>query len=210
MYQLYYADGSASMGVRVLLEEIGAPYTLLDSSIELGGPRPVEQLKVNPNGWIPVLLWDQDGTSTGAMYEAAAITIFLCDRHPETRLAPASDHPDRALYLQTLVYCSSAVQTAFQQFYYPDRFADSADDIAGVRRRGLRRLAETWRVLDEQIGQYTWVLGDDFSAVDIYLYMISTWFSPEMGGLSLEDFPNAARLARAAAERPSIRHVYGT
>ncbi len=25
-YKLYYADGTASMGVRVLLEEIGAPY----------------------------------------------------------------------------------------------------------------------------------------------------------------------------------------
>ena len=31
-YQLYYADRTASMGVRVLLEEIGAPYELLPTT----------------------------------------------------------------------------------------------------------------------------------------------------------------------------------
>ncbi|MEL7258337.1 MAG: glutathione S-transferase N-terminal domain-containing protein, partial [Pseudomonadota bacterium] len=72
MYKLYYANGSASMGVRVLLEEIGAPYELLDTSIDRDTPRPEGQLAVNPNGWVPVLLWDG-----GAMYEAAAITVFL-------------------------------------------------------------------------------------------------------------------------------------
>ena len=78
MYKLFYAEKSASMGIRVLLEEIGAPYELIPTSVETGGPRLQEQLAINPNGWIPVLTWDGD-----AMYEAAAITIFLCDRHPE-------------------------------------------------------------------------------------------------------------------------------
>ncbi len=33
-YKLYYALGSAAMGTRVLLEEIGAPYELLQSMID--------------------------------------------------------------------------------------------------------------------------------------------------------------------------------
>ena len=33
-YRLYYALHSAAMGVRVLLEEIGAPYELIDSTID--------------------------------------------------------------------------------------------------------------------------------------------------------------------------------
>ena len=75
-YKLYYADRTASMGVRVLLEEIGAPYELIPTTTIRGQPRPTEQLKINPNGWVPVLIWED-----GAMYECAAITIFLCDRH---------------------------------------------------------------------------------------------------------------------------------
>ena len=82
-YKLYYAGGTASMGVRVLLEEIGASYELIQTTTDRQEPRPAEQLKVNPNGWVPVLLWDDN-----AMYECAAITIFLCDRHSEANLAP--------------------------------------------------------------------------------------------------------------------------
>jgi len=48
-YKLYYADRTASMGVRVLLEEIGAPYELIPTTTIQGQPRPTEQLKINPN-----------------------------------------------------------------------------------------------------------------------------------------------------------------
>ena len=81
------------MGIRVLLEEIGAPYELIQTSVEKDTPRPPEQIAVNPNGWVPVLLWEN-----GAMYEAAAITIFLGDRHPKAQLAPTIDDPSRAVF----------------------------------------------------------------------------------------------------------------
>jgi hypothetical protein len=72
MYKLFYSLKSASMGIRVLLEEIGASYELIQTSVDKDTPRPPEQLAVNPNGWVPVLLWENE-----AMYEAAAITMFL-------------------------------------------------------------------------------------------------------------------------------------
>ena len=58
-YKLYYALGSAAMGVRVILEEIGAPYELIQTTIAMDKPRPPEQLKLNPNGWVPVLIWGE-------------------------------------------------------------------------------------------------------------------------------------------------------
>ena len=39
-YQLYYADGTASMGVRVMLEEIGASYELIETTTEKTKSRP--------------------------------------------------------------------------------------------------------------------------------------------------------------------------
>lgn len=203
MYKLFYALKSASMGVRVLLEEIGAPYELLDTSVAPGEPRPPEQLAINPNGWVPVLLWD-----AGAMYECAAITMFLCDRHPEAGLAPAVDDPARARYLQTLVYFSNSIQNAYQLCYYPDRFADTPADEPSARRRGCRRLRETWRVIDDQIGDTEWVLGDRFSAADIYLFMLTTWLRPAQGHPKAEEFPNVKRIADVVVNRPSVQKVY--
>ena len=83
-YKLYYADRSAAMGARVVLEEIGAPYELIWTDISQGSTREPELLALNPNGWIPVLVWEE-----GTIYECGAITVFLCDRHPEIQFVSA-------------------------------------------------------------------------------------------------------------------------
>ena len=188
-YKLFYALKSASMGIRVMLEEIGAPYELIQTTVDMDKPRPPEQLAINPNGWVPVLVWDDC-----AMYECAAITVFLCDRHPEANLAPAVDDPARALYLADACLFSNSVQNAFQLTYYPDRFADTPADEPSAQRRGNRRLRETWKVIDDQIGDNEWVLGDRFSAADIYLFMLTTWLRSARGIRPLTSFPTLSAL----------------
>ena len=202
-YQLFYAPGSAAMGTRVMLEDIGAPYELIESTIDMVKPRPPQQIAINPNGWIPVLKWEDS-----AMYECAAITVFLCDRHPEAGLAPALDDPTRGLYLQTLVYFSNSVQNAFQLNYYPDRFADTPEGEPSAQRRGIRRLRETWSVINDQIGDNRWMLGERFSALDIYLFMLTTWLRPSRGHPTVSEFPNVERIARSVLPRDSIQLVY--
>ncbi len=203
MYKLFYALKSASMGVRVMLEEIGVPYELIQTSVKMDEPRPPEQLAINPNGWVPVLVWDD-----GAIYECVAITVFLCDRYPEANLAPAINDARRGLYLQTLVYFSNSVQNAFQLTYYPDRFADTPEDEPSAQRRGNRRLRETWKVIDDQVGDNKWVLGDQFSAADIYLFMLTTWLRPALGHPTIDEFPNVKRIADVVVQRPSVRLIY--
>jgi|TARA_B110000967_G_scaffold200747_1_gene237021 glutathione S-transferase len=202
-YKLFYASGSAAEGVRVILEELGVPYELIKSTIDRSKQRPPEQLKINPNGWVPVLMYEDTG-----IYECAAITIFLCDRHSDAHLAPKFNDPTRGLYLQTLVYLSTSVQTAFQTYYYPDRFVDTSANEASAKKRGINRLRETWKVIDDQIGDNDWVLGRCFSAVDIYLFMLTTWLNPTLGHPSTEEFPNIKRIAEAMMSRPSIQLVY--
>ena len=202
-YKLFYASGSAAEGVRVMLEELGVPYELIKSTIDRSKQRPPEQLKINPNGWVPVLMYEDTG-----IYECAAITIFLCDRHSDAHLAPKFNDPTRGLYLQTLVYLSTSVQTAFQTYYYPDRFVDTSANEVSAKKRGINRLRETWKVIDDQIGDNDWVLGRCFSAVDIYLFMLTTWLNPTLGHPSTEEFPNIKRIVEAMVSRPSIQLVY--
>ena len=202
-YKLFYDKGSAAQGVQMVLEELGQPYELIQSTKDRSKPRPAEQLEVNPNGWVPVLLYDDTG-----IYECAAITIFLCDRHSEKKLGPKITDPSRGLFLQTLVYFSNSVQTAFQTNYYPDRFVDLPLDEDSAQKRGIRRLRETWGVINDQIGDNKWVLGDTFSAADLYLLMLTTWLAPDRGHPSVGEFPNVKRIADLVMERPSAQFVY--
>ena len=203
-YSLYYAEHSAAMGVRVLLEELGQPYELIETSIDMDTPRPPELLELNPNGWIPVLI-----TGGTAIYECGAITIFLCDRHRDAGLAPDADDAQRGRFLQWLFYFSSSLQNAYQMSYYTDRFCDTPDDYQSVKRRSVSRLREVWNVVDDAIGDSQWMLGDRFSAADIYLFMLTTWLSPDHNHPEVAEFRNVHRIARAVAQRPSVRLVYG-
>ena len=60
-YKLYYDRLSAAEGVRVILEEIGLSYELIPSSKDRSRPQPAKQLLINPNGWLPVLSWGDEG-----------------------------------------------------------------------------------------------------------------------------------------------------
>ncbi|MEM9471871.1 MAG: glutathione S-transferase family protein [Pseudomonadota bacterium] len=203
-YSLYYAENSAAMGVRVLLEEMNQPYALIPTSIDMDMPRPPELLAMNPNGWIPVLV--NNGT---AIYECGAITTWLCDRHPNSGLAPGLDDPDRGRFLQWLFFFSSSIQNAFQMSYYSDRFCASPETEASVKRRSVSRLRELWQVVDDSIGDNDWMLGGRFSAADIYLFMLTTWLSEAHGHPRVEEFKQVHRIAEAVSARPSVRLVYG-
>ncbi len=64
------------MGTRVVLEEIGAPYELIPTTIAMDEPRPPEQLALNPNGWRRFIL---RVTSTSRATIAIAIGTIPVD-----------------------------------------------------------------------------------------------------------------------------------
>jgi glutathione S-transferase len=74
--------------------------------------------------------------------------------------------------------------------------------------RGISRLRETWAVVDSQIGKNRWVLGEKFSSVDIYLFMLTTWLKECRDHPSVDEFPNVARIARQVRVRPATGVVY--
>ena len=202
-YSLYYSESSAAMGVRVLLEEIRAPYELIWTDISSSSMRDPKLLAFNPNGWIPVLLWEE-----GAIYECGAITIFLCDRHPKVNLAPNVLDPKRALFLQWLFFFSSSLQNAYQMTYYPHRFCASLNEEVSVKDRSRSRLTELWKVVDDAVDNKLWILGNQFSAADIYLFMLTTWLADEHQHPHITTFPNVKRIADQVIQRPSARTVY--
>ena len=191
------------MGVRVVLEELVQPYELIETDISPNSPRSPALLALNPNGWVPVLIWEK-----GAVYECGAIVTFLCDRHPHAGLAPSVEDAERGKFLQWLFFFSSSLQNAYQMTYYPERFCQEEKDQDSVKQRSLTRLRELWRVVDDAIGDQQWLLGSQFTAVDIYLFMLTTWLRDEHGHPRVQDFSSVNRIATAVMKRPSVRMVY--
>lgn len=191
------------MGVRVLLEELGVEYRLREVDIRPNLPQDPELLELNPNGWVPVLQWED-----GAIYECGAILVFLCDRHPQAGLAPEINDPVRGEFLQWIVFFSSAMQTAYQMTYYRHRFVEDENLYQGVQERSCSRLRELWQVVDDAIGERQWLLGESYSAVDIYLTMLTSWMNPKFGHPEVREFDNVFRIVRQVLARPAARDIY--
>ena len=67
---------------------------------------------------------------------------------------------------------------------------------------------ETWKVIDDQISDNEWLLGDRFSAADIYLFMLTTWLRPARSHPTIDEFPNVKRIVDKVVHRPSVQLVY--
>lgn len=171
MYKLFLSAGSAGMAPHAALEEIGAAYEVVLVDTEKGEHRSPAYLKLNPNGRVPTLL---DGDA--AMFESAAIMLYLAGKHPAAGLAPAVGTRAHMLFCQWLMYLTNTVQEAFMQYYYPERSAAAPGASAEVKANAEKRLEAMWTVIDGGLGKSgPYLAGAAFSGADLYLHMLSRW-----------------------------------
>jgi glutathione S-transferase len=200
MYKLYWQRDTSSTAAMAILEEIGQSFDMQELVWERGDTESPEYLKVSPLGLFPALELG-DGTS---MFESAAMVQILCDRHPEINLAPLNDEPDRPRYLQWLYYLSSTVYPSTTRIWHPERFTTNPDYEPTVKDQALITIMDQWQGIEtylEKEGPF--LLGDRFSACDIYLQMITTWLESPADLLST--FPNIRNLVIEVVSRKSCK-----
>ena len=84
MYRLYWDRGSASMAPHAILVDTGSNFELAHIDASKKENRSPAYLAVNPHARVPTLI---DGDK--AMYESAAICLYLCEQHPQAGLYAA-------------------------------------------------------------------------------------------------------------------------
>jgi glutathione S-transferase len=202
MYQLYYSPSTASLAVHWMLIEIGAPFELVLTDTETGAQKTPEYLKLNPSGVVPTLIVD------GApVCECAAILMLLAERHPDKGLGAAVGAPERAAYLQWMVYLANTVMPAFRAWFYPHEPAGEAGtEVATAVARA--RVEAIWDRVDAhlaaQAGPY--MLGERLSTVDFLATMLTRW-SRNMPKPATA-WPNIARYLSRMRAMPSLREVH--
>ena len=171
MYKLYWAAGTGAFAPQALLEEIGASYEKIVIDRENEEHRSADFLAINPMGEIPALVLP-DGSF---MTESAAIMLQICERHPEAKLAPAPGSPESATFQRWMVFMSANIYPDIMRLYYGDRFTSDpkgADDVASA---ALSALDRHFALLNEALSPGPYLLGETFSAADIYLFMFEQW-----------------------------------
>jgi glutathione S-transferase len=156
---LYTNPMSRGRIARWMLEEIGRPYetVLLDYASSMKEPA---YLAINPMGKVPAI------THNGQVItECAAICTYLADAFPETGLAPDVNDPLRASYMRWMFFCAGPVEAAL--------------GVAGLgvtvppEKRGMVGWGSLEAVVEQldklAQGAQPYILGETFSALDVYL-----------------------------------------
>ena len=175
MIQLHYYPGNASLIPHLLLEELGLPFELALVDRANRAHKAPDYLKLNPNGLIPVLV---DSTPAGdlVLYETAAICLYLVDLHPEAGLAPPPGTAARAHFNKWLIWLTNTLQAALIVYFYPERWADEPAAIAQVKAHAEDKVGAMLDQLDAELAAHgPWLLGAEFSAVDLYALVLCRW-----------------------------------
>ena len=178
MIQLYYCPSTASMAPHVLLRELGVPFELLLVDRTQNAQKMTAYLQLNPNGLIPVLT---DGDLI--LYEAAAICVHLCDTNPDAGLAPKIGTEERAHFYKWLMWLTNTLQATLIAYFYPERWVSAGNDsgVAQVKAVAEIKVGVLLDQLDAELAKQAqthatpWLLGADYSAVDIYALMLCRW-----------------------------------
>jgi len=165
---IYGALATGSVPIEAALILLGLPYDLVDGE---GPDRYAIADAVNPLRQIPTLVLPRGEVMT----ESAAILIWLADRYPEGRLAPAPLHRRRAAYLRWMSFVSTAIYSLAWVRNDPLRIVSDAAQSPIVLQRIAERRVECWRAMDAQINPGQYILGDELSMLDLYVTVISRW-----------------------------------
>jgi glutathione S-transferase len=168
--KLFYAPNACSMGIHLLLEEIGEPYQLEKIDFASGAQYKAPFVEINPKSKVPVLQRDDGSYLT----EFTAIAFYLARAKPAAGLLPAGlDAEVRALEL--LDYLIATVHMrGFTRIFRPAVFAPGAADEAWVKQAGRDVIAKGFDLLVPVLGGQDYILGK-FSIVDAALFFLEYW-----------------------------------
>jgi glutathione S-transferase len=191
--KLMYSPGACSLGIHVLLEEIGKPYEAEAVNLRLPVPeRPLTA--INPKSKVPTLIRDDGSVLT----EYPAIAFWLAGSNPAAHLLPTGLEAQTRT-LEALDYCVATVHMqGFARLFAARRAATPAEADA-LATLGREVIARGFTRMSAALGGQDWLVGD-YSIADSALFYVCFW----AGSFAIELPGNIAAFLERMKARPAV------
>jgi GST-like protein len=197
MITLYYHPSPNPLKVALLLEELGAPYTVHPIDTRKGEQHRPEFLAINPNAKTPALT-DGDAVLT----DSTAIMLYLAEKHG--KFLPAAGDAHRAQLLSWLMFVATGIGPYSGQAVHFKHFAPG-DNAYAVNRYTVEA-ERHWGILNEHLAKNHYMAGGVYTIADMAVWGWARFMHFPLGGELAAKMTNVKRLldeidARPAAER---------
>ena len=185
MLTLYYSKGSSALAPHILLEEIGAEYTLVEKAITKGAHLEPDYLSINPKGRVPALV-----TPDATITENPAILWFLGESYAEKGLLPSAPLA-RAKVQEINAYICATVHIAFAHKQRGARWSDDPVTIEGMKKKVADNIADCAALIEIEYLSGPYALGERYSICDPYLFLVPRWMAAN--DVALTNYPKLER-----------------
>jgi glutathione S-transferase len=193
--KLYYSPGACSLSPHIALLEAGLPYDLVKVDLKAKKLESGDDfLAVNPKGQVPAL-----GLSGGELVtEGPVIVQYIADQAAAKNLAPAHGSPERRKLQELLTFLNGELHKNFSPLFQPI-FADEVKDFFRTR------LTSKFKYLDAQLAGNDYLMGQQFTVADGYLFAMLRWADAHKLDLSM--FKNLMAYKDRVAARPKVQEA---
>lgn len=196
--KLYHCTKSRSVRVLWLLEELGLDYKLEVLPFDPKALKSVDYLELNPFGKVPVLV---DGPVT--MSESVAIVQYLVDRYGDGRFEPDRAAPEYGAFLQWMHFGESTMMGPVAEIASHTYFLPEDQRNPAIAERGRASLAHFLDVLDKDLSDKNYLVGEEFTAADIIVGY--TLFACHLFGIMPDSFASLNAYYERLASRPAFQ-----
>lgn len=200
MYTLFFSPGACSLASAIALAESGLPYELRRVKFAENEQQSPDYLKINPKGRVPALATDK-----GVLTENVAILAFIAQTAPEAKLAPLDDPFAFGRMQGFNAYISSTVHVAYAHRRRGYRWATKQEALDDMAAKVPQNMRDCFSLIEKEYLAGPWVLGDDYSVADAYLFTLSDWLKGL--GIDIADYPRVAEHYRRMKERPAVQRA---
>jgi glutathione S-transferase len=197
--KLFYSPNACSIGIHIILEEIGKPFELAKLNFGEAEQYSPTYAAINPKSKVPALERDDGSILT----EFPAIATYLARANPQANLLPA-DLEAEIRALELLEYMTATIHMrGYTRMFRAGTFTPNKDDEAAVIETGRNMVIKGFDILSPALGDKTYLLGD-YSIADAGLFYLEYWAANR----AKIPMPPAfdAHLARMLA-RPAVQRV---
>ena len=199
-YRLYGWRQTGSMAIEVAFAEASVDYDFVPVSRKTDENLTEDFHKINPRQQLPALMLP-DGT---IMTEGAAMLLHLGDAFPATGLVPKPGSSARAQHDRWLLFFAVNLYEGELRQLRPEKYTTDASGAAGVKAAADAYVERHFRIYNDALGAGPYLLGDQFTMIDIYVWMLAQWM--EQPWLA-QHCPKVKRLSDTVMARPRIAPV---
>jgi glutathione S-transferase len=162
--KLYILSGACSLASNIALREAGIQFELAKVDKRTKRVDGVEFSAINPKGYVPALQLDDGQVLT----ENVVVLQYIADLNPTSKLAPPAGTIERYRLQEWLSFINSELHKSFSPLF-------SSEAAEETKTYSRNYLTKRLRYLEGALGDHTYLMGEQFTVADAYLFTVLGW-----------------------------------